>query len=43
MSSAVYGHFGSVPAFVLVDRESESVATVGNRDMIHEYGPCNPV
>lgn len=43
MGSAVYGHFGSAPGFVMVDTESGSVAKVGNRDMIHEHGACNPV
>jgi predicted Fe-Mo cluster-binding NifX family protein len=41
--SAVYGHFGSAPAFVMVDTVSGSVATVGNRDMIHAHGACNPI
>ncbi len=43
INSAVYGHFGSAPAFVMVDTESGSVSTVGNRDMIHAHGACNPV
>jgi len=43
MSSAVYGHFGSAPAFVMVDTDSGSVSTVGNRDMIHAHGACNPI
>ncbi len=43
LSSAVYGHFGSAPAFVMVDTESGRTATVGNRDMIHAHGACNPI
>jgi len=43
MSSAVYGHFGSAPAFVMVDTDSGSISTVGNRDMIHAHGACNPI
>lgn len=43
VNSAVYGHFGSAPAFVMVDTESGNVATVGNRDMIHAHGACNPI
>jgi len=43
MGSAVYGHFGSAPGFVMVDTESQSVVTVGNRDMIHDHGSCNPI
>jgi len=43
MESSVYGHFGSAPAFVMVDTDSGSVATIGNRDMIHAHGQCNPI
>jgi predicted Fe-Mo cluster-binding NifX family protein len=43
IGSVVYGHFGSAPAFVMVDTESGSVGTVGNSDMVHEHGACNPV
>jgi predicted Fe-Mo cluster-binding NifX family protein len=43
MDSAVYGHFGSAPAFVMVDTDSKSVTTVGNRDMVHVHGACNPI
>ena len=42
-NSVVYGHFGSAPAFVMVDTDSGSTSGVGNRDMIHEHGACNPV
>jgi predicted Fe-Mo cluster-binding NifX family protein len=43
IDSAVYGHFGSAPAFVVVDTEHESIDTVSNRDMIHAHGACNPI
>jgi predicted Fe-Mo cluster-binding NifX family protein len=43
MDSAVYGHFGSAPAFVVVDTEHQSIDTVSNRDMIHAHGACNPI
>ena len=43
MSSMVYGHFGSAPVFVMVDTETGNVASVGNRDMIHAHGACNPI
>lgn len=43
MSSAVYGHFGSAPAFLMVDTEAGSVSTVGNKDMVHTHGACNPI
>jgi len=43
INSAVYGHFGSAPAFVMVDTDLGSVATVGNSDMVHVHGACNPI
>lgn len=43
MNSAVYGHFGSAPAFVVVDTEHQSIDTVNNKDMIHAHGACNPI
>ncbi len=43
MDSAVFGHFGSAPAFVMVDTDTGSVETVGNRDLGHVHGACNPI
>lgn len=43
LNSAVYGHFGSAPLFVMVDTESGDFVSVGNRDMIHVHGACNPI
>ena len=43
MNSAVYGHFGSAPVFVMVDVDAQSVTTVSNRDLNHVHGACNPV
>jgi predicted Fe-Mo cluster-binding NifX family protein len=43
INSAVYGHFGSAPVFIMVDIEKESVSTVGNRDLHHVHGACNPI
>jgi len=43
LDSAVYGHFGSAPVFLLVDTDLKSVDTVSNRDMIHAHGACNPI
>jgi predicted Fe-Mo cluster-binding NifX family protein len=43
INSAVYGHFGSAPVFVMVDTETESVAKVNNRDLNHVHGACNPI
>ena len=43
MESTVYGHFGSAPAFIIVDTELSQVLGLDNRNMHHEHGACNPI
>ncbi len=44
VESLVYGHFGSAPAFIVVDTETADAAvTVNNRDLNHVHGACNPI
>jgi len=43
IESRVYSHFGSAPAFIIVDTEGKDVLTVNNRDLHHIHGACNPV
>jgi predicted Fe-Mo cluster-binding NifX family protein len=43
INSAVYGHFGSAPVFVMVDGETGNVGTVNNGDLNHVHGACNPI
>ena len=43
LESLVYGHFGSAPAFIVVDTELGKAVTVNNRDLAHVHGACNPV
>jgi predicted Fe-Mo cluster-binding NifX family protein len=43
LQSMVYGHFGSAPAFIIVDTEGEGVMAINNRDLNHVHGACNPV
>ena len=44
VESVVYGHFGSAPAFIVVDTEAADAAvTVNNRDLNHVHGACNPI
>ncbi len=43
VESKVYGHFGSAPAFIIVDTEGKEVVTVNNRDLDHVHGACNPI
>ena len=40
--SDVYGHFGSAPAFVLVDSLTNAVTVIENADRHHAHGMCNP-
>ncbi len=43
IESQVYNHFGSAPAFILVDAETRETVTVQNSDLQHVHGMCNPV
>lgn len=43
IESAVYNHFGSAPIFVVVDTDTNVLATISNRDQHHTHGACNPM
>ena len=43
VESVVYGHFGSAPAFIMVDTDVDGTETVNNRDLNHVHGACNPI
>jgi predicted Fe-Mo cluster-binding NifX family protein len=43
LESNVYGHFGSAPAFIIVDTELKQVSAVDNANAHHAHGACNPV
>ena len=43
LESVVYGHFGSAPAFALVDSETMSVKAMGNQNQAHVHGACSPM
>ncbi len=43
IESLVYGHFGSAPAFIVVDTDIDKAVTVNNRDLNHVHGACNPI
>ena len=43
VESRVYDHFGSAPAFIIVDTEGKDVLTVNNKDLHHVHGACNPI
>jgi predicted Fe-Mo cluster-binding NifX family protein len=43
LESVVYGHFGSAPAFVIVDTDLKQVSSVDNKNAHHVHGACNPI
>ncbi len=43
IESTVYNHFGSAPAFIMVDTEIGEAASVVNKDVNHVHGACNPI
>jgi len=43
VESKVYDHFGSAPAFIIVDTEGKEVSAVNNKDLHHVHGACNPI
>lgn len=43
LESKVYGHFGSAPAFIVVETGSDDVTTINNKDQHHAHGACNPL
>jgi len=43
VESTVFNHFGSAPAFIILDTEGKEVVTVNNKDLHHVHGACNPI
>lgn len=43
IDSFVYGHFGSAPAFVVVDTKDDTISKINNGDLGHVHGACNPI
>ena len=43
MDSAVYGHFGSAPHFIIVDSDNGAFQAASNPDMHHQHGQCQPI
>jgi predicted Fe-Mo cluster-binding NifX family protein len=43
IESKVYDHFGSSPAFIIVDTETKDQIRVNNKDLNHIHGACNPI
>jgi predicted Fe-Mo cluster-binding NifX family protein len=43
IDSHVSAHFGSAPAFMIVDTESGNRRVIGNRNQHHAHGMCQPL
>lgn len=43
VESQVYSHFGSARLFVVIETDSGAVETVGNQDLGHQHGKCQPL
>ena len=43
LESEVYGHFGSAPAFILVDTDKRDSFAINNNDQHHAKGMCSPL
>lgn len=43
IESNVYDHFGSAPAFIIVDTDDGKPGVVENKDKDHVHGACNPI
>lgn len=43
MDSTVFGHFGSAPYFIMVDKNSRKFETTANSDQHHAHGNCQPL
>jgi predicted Fe-Mo cluster-binding NifX family protein len=43
LESRVSAHFGSAPAFMIVDTETGACRAIGNTDSHHQHGMCQPL
>ena len=43
LDGAVFSHFGSAPFFIIVDTADNSHESVGNCDLHHQHGQCQPL
>ena len=43
LESRVSAHFGSAPAFMIVDTESGQCRAIANTDSHHQHGMCQPL
>jgi predicted Fe-Mo cluster-binding NifX family protein len=43
LKSTVFNHFGSAPKFVVVDTDTNGLATISNGDQHHAHSACSPM
>jgi predicted Fe-Mo cluster-binding NifX family protein len=43
LESPLCGHFGSAPAFVIIDTESNEIRSIANENQEHSHGMCAPI
>jgi len=43
INSVPYGHFGTAPMFVVCDLAKDEIKVLGNGDLGHEHGKCQPM
>lgn len=43
LKSAISGHFGGAPLFVIIDTETGSLQSVKNQNEHHSHGMCHPL
>ena len=43
LESEVYGHFGSAPAFIIVETSDNTITNINNSDQQHAHGACDPL
>ena len=43
LDAAVMAHFGSAPFFAIYDTDTESFEHIGNRNLHHMHGGCQPL
>lgn len=43
LASEVFGHFGSAPAFLLIDVATGALTALDNGNHAHQHGACNPL
>jgi predicted Fe-Mo cluster-binding NifX family protein len=43
LESELCGHFGSAPAFIIVETADNTITTINNNDQQHAHGACDPL